>query len=231
MKPWIDGSTQWTQRLLEIKKQKKQQYEYMEQYGRRAGRIITYPVTHAGTAVQAVGKTTKTAVVGGGLGYMAWESVVNDKPVVRTASDILVGKETTEKVSDVVTGTVDGVGKVVTGAGNLVEDAENMLSETNNSTSGVGKFFQGLFTGNGLGMIGDFFQNIGKGKISGLSLAGLIGAAILSFGRFGWLGKIAGAFLGMMIIGNNWNMNKVMGGESQQTGENIDKSRSTNELD
>ena len=196
---------------------------------RRAGRIITYPVTHAGTAVQAVGKTTKTAVVGGGLGYMAWESVVNDKPVVRTASDILVGKETTEKVSDVVTGTVDGVGKIVTGAGNLVEDAGNMLSETNNSTSGVGKFFQGLFTGNGLGMIGDFFQNIGKGKISGLSLAGLIGAAILSFGRFGWLGKIAGAFLGMMIIGNNWNMNKVMGGESQQTGENIDKSRSTNE--
>lgn len=196
---------------------------------RRAGRIITYPVTHAGTAVQAVGKTTKTAVVGGGLGYMAWESVVNDKPVVRTASDILVGKETTEKVSDVVTGTVDGVGKVVTGAGNLVEDAGNMLSETNNSTSGVGKFFQGLFTGNGLGMIGDFFQNIGKGKISGLSLAGLIGAAILSFGRFGWLGKIAGAFLGMMIIGNNWNMNKVMGSEGQQAGENIDKSRSTNE--
>ncbi len=196
---------------------------------RRAGRIITYPVTHAGTAVQAVGKTTKTAVVGGGLGYMAWESVVNDKPVVRTASDILVGKETTEKVSDVVTGTVDGVGKVVAGAGNLVEDAGNMLSETNNSTSGVGKFFQGLFTGNGLGMIGDFFQNIGKGKISGLSLAGLIGAAILSFGRFGWFGKIAGAFLGMMIIGNNWNMNKVMGGEGQQAGENIDKSRSTNE--
>jgi hypothetical protein len=23
------------------------------------------------------------------------------------------------------------------------------------------------------------------------------------FGRFGWLGKIAGAFLGMMLIGNN----------------------------
>ena len=127
---------------------------------RRAGRIITYPVTHAGTAVQAVGKTTKTAVVGGGLGYMAWESVVNDKPVVRTASDILVGKETTEKVSDVVTGTVDGVGKVVTGAGNLVEDAGNMLSETNNSTSGVGKFFQGLFRGNGLGMIGDFLGHV-----------------------------------------------------------------------
>lgn len=196
---------------------------------RRAGRIITYPVTHAGTAVQVVGKTTKTAVVGGGLGYMAWESVVNDKPVIQTASEVLVGKKTTEKVSDVVSGTVDGVGKVINGAGNLVEDAGNMLSGTNNSTSGVGKFFQGLFTGNGLGMIGDFFQNIGKGKISGLSLAGLIGAAILSFGRFGWFGKIAGAFLGMMIIGNNWNMNKVMGGENRQADENIDNCRTINE--
>ena len=33
--------------------------------------------------------------------------------------------------------------------------------------------------------------------------AGLIAAALLVFGRFGWLGKIAGAFLAMMLIGNN----------------------------
>lgn len=196
---------------------------------RRAGRIITYPVTHAGSTVQVVGKTTKNAVVGGGLGYLAWENVVNDKPIIQTASEVLVGKETTEKVSDVVSGTVNGVGKVVSGAGNLVEDAGNMLSGSNNSTGGVGKFFQGLFTGNGLDMIGDFFKNIGKGNISGLSIAGLIGAAILSFGRFGWLGKIAGAFLGMMIIGNNWNMNKVMGGDGQQTDEHDDKDRAIGE--
>jgi hypothetical protein len=194
---------------------------------RRAGRVITYPITHPGTTAQVVGKSTKTAVVGGGLGYLAWENVVNDKPVIRTASDVLVGKETTEKVSDVMTGTVDGVGKVVTGAGNLVEDAGNMLSGSNNSMGGLGNFFQGLFSGNGLGMIGDFFKNIGKGNISGLSLAGLIGAAFLSFGRFGWLGKIAGALLGMMIIGNNWNMNRVMGGESQQESEGNDRQRST----
>lgn len=36
-----------------------------------------------------------------------------------------------------------------------------------------------------------------------MSIAGLIAAAFLIFGRFGWLGKIAGAFLGMMLIGNN----------------------------
>src|SRR5574344_484965 len=184
---------------------------------RKAGRIVTYPLSHPQQTVQAMGKTTKSAVVGGGLGYLAWENVVNDKSVVRTASDVLVGKETTDKVSDVVVGTVEGVGKVVDDAGNLVEGAGNMLTESNNNMGGLSNFFQGLFSGNGLGMIGDFFKNIGFGKILGLSLAGFVGAAFLGFGRFGWLGKIAGAILGMMIIGNNFNMNKVMGGSRQAT--------------
>lgn len=39
--------------------------------------------------------------------------------------------------------------------------------------------------------------------MSGLNIAGLIAAAYLVFGRSGWLGKIAGLFLGMMLIGNN----------------------------
>ena len=52
-------------------------------------------------------------------------------------------------------------------------------------------------------MFGNFFRNLGSGNVSGLSIAGLVAAAFLIFGRFGWLGKIAGAFLGMMLIGNN----------------------------
>ena len=36
-------------------------------------------------------------------------------------------------------------------------------------------------------------------RMSGLSIAGLVAAAFLIFGRFGWLGKIAGAFLGVVI--------------------------------
>ena len=52
-------------------------------------------------------------------------------------------------------------------------------------------------------MLGNFVRNLGHGNVSGLSIAGLIAAAFLIFGRFGWLGKIAGAFLGMMLIGNN----------------------------
>lgn len=53
-----------------------------------------------------------------------------------------------------------------------------------------------------------------KGKVSGLSLAGLVVAAYLIFGRFGWLGKIAGTMLGMMLVGNNANLNQMMGSDS-----------------
>src|SRR5574344_1973276 len=165
---------------------------------RKVGRFVTYPIVHPGRTLQGAGAATKTAVVGGGMGYLAWESITNDKPVVKTATEVLVGEETAEKVGNVVGATMDGVEKTV------------------NSTGGLGNFFQGLFSGNGLGMIGDFFKNIGNGKVSGLGLAGLIGAAFLCFGRFGWLGKIAGAILGMMVIGNNFNMNKIMGGQTQQ---------------
>ena len=40
-------------------------------------------------------------------------------------------------------------------------------------------------------------------KLDGVSNFLRQAAAYLIFGRFGWLGKIAGAFLGMMLIGNN----------------------------
>ena len=49
------------------------------------------------------------------------------------------------------------------------------------------------------------------GKVSGLRLAGLVAAAYLIFGRFGWLGKIAGTMLGMMLVGNNANLNQMVG--------------------
>jgi hypothetical protein len=74
----------------------------------------------------------------------------------------------------------------------------------------MSNFLRGVFSGNGGDMIGNFFSNLGKGNVSGLSLAGLVLSAFLIFGRFGWLGKIAGAVLGMMMIGNNANMSQVL---------------------
>src|SRR5574344_97519 len=149
---------------------------------RKVGRFVTYPIVHPGRTVQGAGAATKTAVIGGGLGYLAWESIANEKPVIETASEVLVGKETTDKVGNVVGATVDGVEKTVNCAGKVIENAGNILSGANNSGGGLGNFFQGLFSGNGFGMIGDFFKNIGKGNVSGLSIAGLVGAAFLCFG-------------------------------------------------
>lgn len=183
---------------------------------RKAGKCLTYPLAHPQRTLQGAGVATKTAAIGGGMGYLAWEGIVNDKPVVQTASEILVGQETTAKAGEVITKTANGVGSVIEKTGDVIDGAGNILSGNESSMTGMGKFFKGLFSGNGLGMIGDFFKNIGNGHVSGLSLAGLVGAAFLCFGRFGWLGKIAGAILGMMVIGNNFNLNKVMGGDRQQ---------------
>ena len=64
-------------------------------------------------------------------------------------------------------------------------------------------FFRNMFGGVGCDMIGNLFGNIGKGNVSGMSIVGLVAAAFMVFGRFGWMSKIAGALLGAMIIGNN----------------------------
>ena len=49
----------------------------------------------------------------------------------------------------------------------------------------------------------NFFNNIGSGHISGLSIGALIAAGYMIFGRTGLLGKIGGALLAMMMIGSN----------------------------
>ena len=49
-------------------------------------------VVHPQRTLAGFGHATKTAVVGGGMGYLAWENIVNDKPVVRTVADVLVGE-------------------------------------------------------------------------------------------------------------------------------------------
>lgn len=71
------------------------------------------------------------------------------------------------------------------------------------SWGGVGTFLRNMTGGNGMDMLGNFFGNLGKGNVSGLGIFGLLASAMLVFGRFGWLGKIARALLGMMLIGNN----------------------------
>jgi hypothetical protein len=60
-----------------------------------------------------------------------------------------------------------------------------------------------MTSGNGGEMMGGFLNNVVHGNVSGLGIAGLVMSAFLIFGRFGWMGKLAGALLGMLTIGNN----------------------------
>ena len=186
---------------------------------RRSGRVVTSGLKGGERMLGTGGRALKTATVGAGVGYVGWQALVNDKPVVRTVADLAIGSDTVDSVKDTVGGAVDGVANVTHQAADAFGSVTNAINGNGNGNQGtgifggMGNFMQALCSGNGGNMIGDFFRNIGNGNVSGLSLAALIGAGILIFGRFGWLGKIIGVLLGMMIIGGHINMGRVMGTE------------------
>lgn len=172
-------------------------------FNNSATRTVGNAVIHPQRTLMGAGTAMKNAVVGGGLGYVAWEGIVNDKPVVRTAADMLVGEETVDKGLEMAGNAADRVEKAVDKAGDALNGVNNSVSSLGDSFGGVSSFLKNVSGGNGLDMMGNFFGNLGKGNVSGLSIMGLLASALLIFGRFGWLGKIAGAVLGMMLIGNN----------------------------
>lgn len=87
-----------------------------------------------------------------------------------------------------------------------MENVNQMTDNLSSTLNGASNFLGNFTNGNGGNMLGNFFSNLANGKVSGMSIAGLIAGAFLVFGRFGWLGKIAGAFLMMMTIGNHANL-------------------------
>lgn len=166
-------------------------------------------VVHPQRTLAGFGHATKTAVVGGGMGYLAWENIVNDKPVVRTVADVLVGEENVDKGVEMAGQAAEKVEQAVGQAGEALQDVKEGVSTMNQTWGGIGTFLGNLTGGNGLDMFGNFFSNLGKGNVSGLGMLGLVASALLVFGRFGWLGKIGGLLLGMMLIGNNSRMEQT----------------------
>lgn len=197
-------------------------------YGKRAASssaatTMGNAMIHPQRTLVGLGKATKTAVVGGGMGYLAWENIVNDKPIVRTAADVLVGEETVDKGLEIVGEASGKVENMVEKVGDSVENVSASMSGASSAWEGIGHFLKDILGGNGLGMLGSLFGNIGKGNVSGLSMFGLVASSLLVFGRFGWLGKIAGALMGMMLIGNNSQRSQneqVTQQESQETQRN-----------
>ena len=163
--------------------------------GKSVGKAILTP----SQTLRGAGQAGKTATIGGAVGYVGWEKLTSDKSVVRIVSDAVVG----ESVTDAIAGTADNVREMKDKAGEVVSAVSGAVAGIDNKLDGVSNFLRGAFGGVLSDMFGNFFRTLGSGNVSGLSIAGLIAAAFLIFGRFGWLGKIAGAFLGMMLIGNN----------------------------
>ena len=170
--------------------------------GRSAGQALLQP----SRTLRGAGQAVKTAAIGGAVGYVGWEKLTTDKSVVRIVSDAVVGSD----ASDAIAETVSDVKALKDKAGEAIDTMNNAMGDINSKWSGMTSFFQGLFSGNGIDMFRNFFSNLSKGNVSGLSLAGLVTAAYLVFGRGGFLGKLAGTLLALMLIGNNSNMNQVL---------------------
>ncbi|MEY8606801.1 antitoxin [Muribaculum intestinale] len=174
-----------------------------------ATRSLGGAVIHPQRTLAGAGKALKSATVGAGLGYLGWESLVNDKPVVRTVADITIGKDNVDAVVDTASKTVDSVQDAVRDVKKSVSGLNGTVQQANSTFGGISDFLKNVCGSNGTDMFSNFFSNIGKGNVSGLSIVGLLAAGLMIFGRFGWLGKIGGALLAMMLIGNNSRMAQV----------------------
>lgn len=172
-------------------------------------------VVGAGSKVtSAVSNNPKTAAVVGITTYAGWKRLgTNDSmgtAVGKTlrdgvdgsgdfAHDVVngfTGKKTVEEVKDTTKSVLDGLK-------DTASETKGILGTLGDTLQGISKFLGNMFGGEGMGMFSNFFNNLGSGKVSGLGIGALIASAYMIFGRTGLLGKIGGALMAMMMIGNN----------------------------
>lgn len=166
------------------------------------GKAVGGAVLHPSQTLRGAGSALKTATVGAAAGYVGWEKLTTDKSVVRIVSDAVIGEDTTNAISGTAKAATETVNKL-TGKAEQTFDSVSQASSSFLPRSMERPILSGVSNGNAGNMLGNFFSNLAHGKVSGLSIVGLIAGAFLVFGRTGWLGKIAGIFLTMMMIGNN----------------------------
>ena len=186
--------------------------KFMGSGAKATAKTVGHTVLHPQQTIKGMGTATKTAAVGAATGYVAWEKLTTDKSVARIVGDAVVGSDTIDSVGE----KVEGVGNAVSNLGETASNAMNSVSEAvggaSNNLNGISNFLGSMTNGNGGNMFSNFFSNLFSGNVSGMSMLGLVASAFLIFGRFGWMGKIAGALLGMMMIGNNATLQQAMGG-------------------
>lgn len=96
-----------------------------------ATRSLGGAVVHPQRTLAGLGHATKTAVVGGGMGYLAWENIVNDKPVVRTVADVLVGEGAVDKGMEMAGEAAEKVEQAVDRAGEALQGVKEGVSTMN----------------------------------------------------------------------------------------------------
>ena len=182
----------------------------------QGGKAATVTVANATAKVaSAAARNPKTAVVGGVAAFAGWQKLTNSDESYGTAvgktlrkgvdgtgdfsHDVVngfTGKNTVEDVKDTAT-------NVLTDVKDTAVEAKGVLGTLGETLRGISHFLGNLFGGNGTNMFGNFLDNLVHGKVSGLGIGALIAASYLIFGRTGLLGKIGGALMAMMMVGNN----------------------------
>lgn len=177
----------------------------------RAGGSV---VGAGGKVVSAVSHNPKTAAVVGVSTYAGWKRLGTDESMGTAVGKTLregvdgsgdfthdvingfTGKNTVEEVKDTTKTMIDGLK-------DTASETKGILGSLGETLQGISKFLGNMFGGEGMGMFSNFFNNLGSGKVSGLGIGALIASAYMIFGRTGLLGKIGGALMAMMMIGNN----------------------------
>ena len=164
--------------------------------------------------VSAVSHNPKTAAVVGVTTYAGWKKLgTNDSMGTAVGKTLregvdgsgdfthdmvngFTGKNTVEEVKDTTKSVLDGLK-------DTASETKGILGTLGDTLQGISKFLGNMFGGDGMDMFSNFFSNLGNGKVSGLGIGALIASAYMIFGRTGLLGKIGGALMTMMMIGNN----------------------------
>ena len=186
--------------------------KFMGSGAKATAKTVGHSVLHPQQTIKGMGTATKTAAVGAATGYVAWEKLTTDKSVARIVGDAVVGSDTIDSVGEKVEGVSNAVSSLGESASNAMNSVSDAVNGANSNLNGISNFLGSMTNGNGGNMFSNFFSNLFSGNVSGMSMLGLVASAFLIFGRFGWMGKIAGALLGMMMIGNNATLQQTLGG-------------------
>lgn len=142
------------------------------------GKAVGGAVLHPSQTLRGAGSALKTATVGAAAGYVGWEKLTTDKSVVRIVSDAVIGEDTTNAISGTAKAATETVNKLTGKAEQTFDSVSQASSSLSSTLDGASNFLSGVSNGNAGNMLGNFFSNLAHGRISGLSIVGLIAGGI-----------------------------------------------------